>query len=205
MKQLFLLLVIVLVAAGCGSREQKSEDQSGYATSGVSADIIGSDMGYIVENARFAPGDAEAAFSIKGMMKLVAGPGSVLIIRVPAGESGATQMLALAFPGFSAGTRVTYTPDDGSAGYWVFGVSDGNEIMTRTRNVEGTLRLVKKEDAQNDLGLNREVQNGIGEIEILVDGIDTGGLPLETEKKFAARFRLPLISLDELARINQQI
>mgnify|MGYP000513047322 CR=1 FL=1 len=205
MKQAILFFVIVVMVAGCGSQEQKDEAQSGSATSGVSADIIGSDMGYIVDNARFAPEDADAAFSIKGMMKLASGPGTVLIVRTSAGEGNATQMLALALPGFAEGTRVDFTPEDGNAGYWVFGIHEGGEVMTRTGRIEGTLRLVKTEDAVNSFGLSRDVQNGVGEIEIVVSDIDNGGLPLEAEKKYAARFRLPIVTLDELARINQPI
>jgi hypothetical protein len=205
MKQTFLILLIVAMATGCGSREQKNEVQSGDATAGISADIIGSDMGYIVEDARFAPDDAEAAFSIKGMMKLTEGPGSVLIVRTSGGEGHTTQLLALALPGFAEGTRVEFTPDDGNAGYWIFGIHDGNEVLQRTGRIEGTLRLVKTEAAANNFGLDRDVQNGVGEIEVVVSGIESGGLPLDAEKKYAARFRLPIVTLDELARINQPI
>lgn len=205
MKRAFLILSIVLLTAGCGSKEQKSEDQRGSATSGVSADIIGSDMGYIVEDATFADADAEAAFSIKGTMQLAPGPGSVLIIRSTSENGGTTQLLALAFPGFAEGTRIEYAPGDANGGYWIFGVSGETEVMKRTGRIAGSLRLVKKENAGNALGLNRDVQNGVGEIEVVVTGIESGGLPVEAEKKYAARFRLPIITLDELSRINQPI
>jgi len=39
----------------------------------------------------------------------------------------------------------------------------------------------------------------------VVSGIDGGGLKVQAEKKYAARFELPMITLDELSRINQPI
>ena len=204
MKHAIILLLLVLVA-GCAKQEQQGDGQTGSASSSVSADIIGSDMGYIVENAQLVGKDAVAAFSIKGQMKLAAGPGNVLIVRTQSADGNFTEMLALGFPAFAEGTRVDFQPGGSDAGYWIFGVTEEAEIMKQTGTIEGSIRLVKKESAENALGLNRDVQNGVGEIEVVVTAIENRDLPVEAEKKFAARFRLPLITLDELARINQPI
>ena len=77
--------------------------------------------------------------------------------------------------------------------------------MRRTGTVEGSLRLVKLAPAANSMGLSRDVQDGTGEMEIVVTGIENGGLNVPAEKKFAASYQLPIITLDELARINQPI
>jgi hypothetical protein len=200
-----LILILILLVAGCSKQEQNSEEQSGSATTTVSSDVIDSDMGYIVENARLVDDAANAEVSIKGMLKLATGPGDVLIIRTQSENGQFTELLALAFPGFAEGTRAEYTALEGEAGFWVFGITGKTEVMKATGVIEGSIRLVKKEAAENSLGLSRDMQNGVGEIEIVVSQIDNEGIPVQAEKKYAARFRLPLISLDELARINQPI
>jgi hypothetical protein len=114
-------------------------------------------------------------------------------------------LLALQYPAFSTGARLEYAAGDNRAAFWVFGIVGEQEIVRRTGAIEGSIRFVKQEPADNSLGLSRDVTNGVGEIEIVVTGIDNADIPVQSEKKYAARFRLPIITLGELARINQPI
>ncbi|MCB2205675.1 hypothetical protein KQI65_13100 [bacterium] len=201
-----LIIALLLLAAGCGKQEQKTnEEQSGNVTAGVSSEIISADMGYIVENARLTEGDEQAEYSVKGMMKLSSGPGSVMILRTQSTDGSFTEMLAIAMPAFAAGTVLDLTAGSPDAGFWIFGMKGDQDVMKETGMIEGSLTMLKTEPADDALGLSRDVMNAVGEIEVVVTGIDNEGLPVEAEKKYAARFRLPIITLDELARINQPI
>lgn len=204
MRSLLLFLVVVMVTA-CSSREEKSDTQAGTATETVSADVIGGDMGYIVENARLTPEGEQAELNIKGGMQLSSGESQVLVIRTQSEEGGFTEWLALQYPAFSTGARLEYAAGDDRTAFWVFGIAGDQEVIRRTGTVEGNIRFIKQEPAENSLGLNRNVTNGVGEIEVVVMGIDNADIPVQSEKKYAARFRLPIITLGELARINQPI
>lgn len=204
-----LLLLAFALAVGCSSKQQdqsqQPEAQSGTASGTVSGEVITADNGYIVQNAALAGEGDKVAFSIKGMVKLKEATSQVLIVRTQSGN-GATEMLALEYPSFAEGTAMDFVAGSGKSGFWVFGVTaNKQEVMQRTGTIEGGLRLVKMKPAGNSMGLNREVLDGTGEIEILVKGIDNGGLAIPVEKKYAARYQLPMITLDEFARINQPI
>lgn len=204
MKYAAIVLMTVLMIS-CSSQEKKADEQAGSATETISGDVIGSDMGYIVENASLATADDEATFSIKGGLKMRPGTSQVLVVRTESASGGFTELLALEFPAFAEGTRMDYAGGNDKSNFWIFGVSDGQDIIRQTGTIDGSIRLVKTESSNNTLGLNRDVQLGVGEIEVVVTGIDNTDVPIEVEKKYAARFRLPMITLDELARINQPI
>lgn len=201
----FILFLFVALISACSQENKQGEEQAGTATTSVSGEVISGNMGYIVENARFTGTDEQETFSIKGALELSPGDSQVLIIRTESAEGGFTELLALQFPSFAAGSRIEYTPGDDRSHFWVFGVDGDEDVMRRTGTIEGTVRFVKKEEADNSLGLSRKVINGVGEIEIVVTGIDNSGITVQAEKKYAARFRLPMITLDELSRINQPI
>ncbi len=201
----FILVVLIALFSACSQEHRQAEEQAGTATTTVSGEVISGRMGYIVENARFAAEDEQAPFSIKGALELTAGDSQVIIIRTTSTEGGFTELLALQFPAFATGTQIEYAPGDDRSAFWVFGIDDDSDVMRRTGIIEGSVRFVKKETAEQSLGLSRSVVDGVGEIEIVVTGIDNSGISVQTEKKYAARFRLPMITLDELSRINQPI
>lgn len=205
MRSIILLLTFAFVLSACSKTEEKAGEEAGTATTTVSSEVIGGSMGYIVENARIANDSETAEFTIKGTLKLSSGTSQVMIIRTESENGGFTELLALQFPKFVPESKVEYLAGDGRGAFWVFGVSGDKEVMRNTGSVEGSIRFVKMEAAENSLGLSRDVENGVGEIEVLVTGIDNSGIPVQTEKKYAARFRLPMITLDELSRINQPI
>ncbi|PLX24844.1 MAG: hypothetical protein C0600_12565 [Ignavibacteria bacterium] len=200
-----VIFFLSLVMISCSSQEKNTDDQAGSATETISSEVIGSDMGYIVENAALVTAEGDATFSIKGALKLRPGNSQVMIIRTQSENGGFTELLALEFPAFAEGTRMDYENGNDKSNFWIFGLAGETDIIRQTGSIEGSIRLLKTEDATNTLGLNREVSNGVGEMEIVVMDIDNSDVPVEVEKKYAARFRLPMITLDELARINQPI
>ncbi|MFA6235557.1 MAG: hypothetical protein WC824_15415 [Bacteroidota bacterium] len=206
MKFGMLLLVLTLFVACTSKQQEKEAEQTGTASGTVSGDVIGANYGYIVENAGIASGDDKIAFSIKGVVKLKEATSQVLIVRTQTADGNATEMLALEFPSFAEGTAMEFAAGNDKSAFWIFGMNaDKQEVMRRTGTVEGTLRLVKIAAAETSMGLNREVKDGTGEMEIVVAGIDNAGLAVPREKKYAARYNLPMITLDELSRINQPI
>lgn len=215
MKSVLLLLLTVALLSACGSKQEGAEgtqtaqsemtsegNQTGTATGSVSGEVIGSDMGYIVENAKIVKDPAGAVYSIKGVFLLGKGNSNVLIVKT---GSGATEWLALQFPSFAEGTTMEYSAGDANSGFWIFGVKGKKEITNFTGAVVGTLRLLKKAPSTVNLGLNRDMMDGVGEMEIVVTGIQPDGLDIPAEKKYAARFTLPFISLAELAKMDQPI
>jgi hypothetical protein len=62
---------------------------------------------------------------------------------------------------------------------------------------------VKQSPSKINLGLNREIKDGVGDIEIAVANIAAAGFTVNAAKKVAARFQLPLISLEEMAKLMQ--
>ncbi len=215
MKSVLLMLLTVTLLTACGSKQDSAEGtqtaqsemtaegaQTGTATGSVSGEVIGSDMGYIVENAKIVKDPASAVYSIKGAFLLGKGNSNVLIVKT---GGSATEWLALQFPSFAEGTTMEYTAGDANSGFWIFGVKGKKEITKLTGNVEGTLRLLKKAPSSVNLGLNRDMVDGIGEMEIVVTGIQSEGLDIPAEKKYAARFTLPFISLTDLAKMDQPI
>jgi hypothetical protein len=202
-----VLLFVVMLTAGCGSQQQQqAEEQRGTAGDTMGGEVISADDGYIVQNAGIAGKADEVAFSIKGVVNLKSSTSQVLVVQSRSRDGKATEMLVLEFPSFAEGTERVFSPDDNTAGFWVFGMTkDRQEVMQRTGTIEGHLRLAKIRPAANSLGLNRDMSDGTGDMEIVVTGIDNGGLDIPVEKKYAARYQLPMISLDEFARINRPI
>ena len=210
MKYTILLLAFALFTA-CSSRQEEATDgqdpaMTGTAEGTMSGEIITADNGYIIQNAGIAGEGDNAVFSIKGAMKLKEAPTQLLVVRTQTADGAATEMLVVEFPSFADGTALEIGDGNASGAFWIFGLTpDKTEIMKRTGEVAGTLRLIKTGEAENALGLGRAVSDGIGEMEVVVSGIDPAGLDVQTEKKYAARFRLPMLTLDEFARINQPI
>ncbi len=206
MKYVSLLLVLVFFVACSPKQQDQKTEQSGTATGAMAGEVIGADYGYIIENAAIAAEGDEVAFSIKGAVKLKKATSQVMIVRTQSTDGNTTEMLLLEFPSFAEGTTLDYANGNDKSSFWIFGMTeDKTEVMSRTGMIEGSLRLVKTAPAEISMGLSREVLDGTGEMEIVVTGIDNEGLAVPAEKKFAARYNLPIISLDELARINQPI
>ncbi len=206
MKSITFLLVLALFV-GCGSKQDdQNTQQTGTAAGTMAGEVISADNGYIIENAAIATADDPVAFSIKGVVTLKKAASQVMIVRTQSMDGGATEMLVLEFPSFAEGTVMEFAAGSPNAAFWIFGLNaEKQEVMRRTGTVEGSLRLVKLAPAANSMGLSRDVQDGTGEMEIVVTGIENGGLNVPAEKKFAASYQLPIITLDELARINQPI
>lgn len=206
MKPIMLLLALSFLVACSSKQDDQNTQQTGTASGTMAGEVIGADYGYIVENAGIATADDPVAFSIKGVVSLKKATSQVMIVRTQSTDGSATEMLVLEFPSFAEGTVMEFTAGGTNTAFWIFGLTpEKKEVMQKTGSVEGSLRLVKMAPAANSMGLNRDVQDGTGEMEIVVTGIENGGLKVPAEKKYAARYQLPIITLDELARINQPI
>jgi hypothetical protein len=217
MKSTFLILLTAVLLAACGSRQEGADGtqtaqsdmtshgaQTGTSAGTVSAEVIGSDMGYIVENARISGDQSSAVYSIKEVLRISKGTSTVLLVRTQT-EGGATEFLAMEFPRFAEGTSIEYAAGEMNAAFWIFGMKGKTEVMKQTGAVEGTLQLLKTATSTANLGMQRTLTDGVGEMEVVVVGIDNEGLDIPNEKKYAARFTLPMITLDELVKLNQPI
>lgn len=198
MRPVVLLTILLVGLVGCG-KQKAADDQAGTATQSAFTDVLDGKSGYIVEQAAFAEAGDQAEFSIGDQCKLKRGQSSILIINLPASEQTAGCVLALQFPAFSAGTTQDFNGDAVNARFWLKGTS----TMEATGLVSGSIRCIKKGKSSLNLGLNRELLDGIGDIEMVVSKIVPGALKFPAEKKFAARFQLPMLAIGELAKINQ--
>ena len=193
---------IVLFCLGCG-KQHTADDQAGTATQSAFTEIIDGKQGYIIEQAAFLTGNKPPVYSIGDKFKLSAGQSSVLIVTSQQNGEIPGTVLALQFPAFAAGTVQDFNGDTVNAQYWLLGKSDGKDVMISTGILSGSIRCIKKSKSALNLGLNRDILDGVGDIEIVVSNIKAGDLKFPTEKKYAARFQLPIISLSEIAKITQ--
>ncbi|MBL0175699.1 MAG: hypothetical protein IPP94_10610 [Ignavibacteria bacterium] len=201
MKAFFALSLAALLIAGCG-KQQNAETQPGTAQSAYT-DVIDSNRGYIIENAKFAAEGETAVFTIGDSFRLAAGTSSVLVLREKETEAAPGYILALQFPSFASNTSVEYGSDAATCQYWVVGLKDAKLSYVKTGLISGSLRFIKKAASTINLGLNRDIQDGVGDIEIALSNIAAPGVKVADSKKFAARFQLPLITLEEMAKIMQ--
>lgn len=197
-----ILGFLAIALIGCGKQQETSEEKVGTATTSSFSEVIGASGGYIIENARIAMEGDEVKHSIANACELAEGMSNVLIVHNQNASAGGNTILALQFPNFAPGTEIEYAGEPGTGSFFVYGDLDGMTIAAETGLISGTVRLIKKEESEVTLGLNRDVMQGIGEMEIVVSAIDPNGLDVESEKKFVARFELPIVTLEELTKMN---
>jgi hypothetical protein len=197
-----LPVLVLFMFAGCAKKS--SEEQAGTASRSAYSEVIDQNQGYVVEDARFAQDGDTAPLVMDGGLKLAKGTGSVVVIRGVGGD-GASTILALQIASFAPGSSVEYGGEAGSAQFWVAGTVGGSAVRKETGLVSGNIRMIKDEWSDLDLGLNRSIRRGVGDLEVVVANIDPAGLNLPREKKYAARFQLPIVTLDELVRISRPV
>jgi hypothetical protein len=197
---LAVFVVAIALFAGCG-KQQPASEQAGTVSQSGAVDVMDSRNGYIIENARFASADDAVVHALDGRLALAEGTSSVLVIRQTIDGGAGVTLLALQFPNFAAGTAVDYTGDESTARFHVIGTGDA-AVHTTGALVSGQLRFTRRAPSTVTLGLDRAVQQGEGEMEISVSGIDAGGLKVPASKKYAANYTLPIITLRELAAMN---
>ena len=201
MKKSAALLLGLALLAGCGKKQ--AEDGQAGATQSAFTDVMDSKNGYIVENARLATADDNNAFVITGGCKLAAGTSSVMIIRGEGGDPSSTTILALEFPSFAAGSSLEFDGTQSHAQFWVVGKQKENPTAMPSGLISGSLRFIKKNPSKINLGLGRDLIDGVGDIEVVVANISVPGVKMDAVKKYAARFNLPFITLEEMVKINQ--
>lgn len=190
-------VVTMLVIAGCGKTDQQA-DTAGTATQSSYASVIDEKNGYIVENAAIAPAGSTDGFLLAGHVRLIPGSGNVLIYR--GRQKDVEEVLAVQFSSFTPGAAEDYTGGDARAQYWMIGGAPPTGMQSGI--ISGTLRFSKKEPSTVTLGLNRDVLQAVGTMEISVSNIDSGVLNLEPSRAFSAKYRLPVITFQELQTVS---
>ncbi len=196
-----ILACALLLVAAC-SKQEKSEDKVGTAMNTSYSDVIGSDGGYIIENAKITGEGEDAVYKIANACKLSRGTSSVLIIHLKDASIAGGTILALQIPSFAEGSELEFAGEPGTSGFYAYGKANNVEIVKASGLISGKLRLTKKSESSVNLGLNRMLMNGLGEMEIIVANIDPGELNIDKEKKYAARYELPIVTLDEMIKMN---
>ncbi len=202
MRTLTILSVAAMIFAGCAKQGQQPGDKAGAAEA-AKMELIGSDRGFIIENARFTAEGESGKYKIGSGFSLIDGQTSVLIITEKEQEGKPGYVLALQFPVFAEGTSKDYSDDAEACRFWVMELVDGSSKMSAGGRITGGLRFIKKSPSAINLGLNREILDGEGDIEVTVGGIESSHPSLKGDKSFDARFRLPMVTLEEMARVQQ--
>lgn len=204
MQRFSLLLLGMLCIAGCAKKDA-ADEQAGTAAQSAFTDVIDQKNGFIVENAAIAAPGAAAVYSEGDAFRLAAGTSSVLIIRGEAAGAKPGYLLALQFPAFAPGAVQEYGGDGSVAQFFLITKAGGTATYAASGLISGSIRFAKKEDAAIDIGLNREMQAGVGDIDVVVSNIAVGDTGFEPTKKFPAKFQLPIITLNELARVAKPV
>lgn len=205
MQRFSLLVLGILLIAGCGKKDA-ADQQAGNAAQSYT-DVMDQKNGFIVENAAIAGPGATAVYTEGegGAFQLAAGTSSVLIIQSAATDKQPGYLLALQYPAFAPGAVQEYGGEGSVARFFLI-TKDGAKLTYAASGlISGSVRFTKKEPATVDLGLNREMQAGIGTIDVVVSNIAVGGTGFPSTKKFSAAYQMPIITLNELARVKQPV
>lgn len=197
-------LLVLLLTTGCQQKKQTAE-QAGTATESSFSEVIDHGQGYIIQNAKLADTSETPALVMSSGLRLASGTTSVLVIRGNSTDKSVESTLALQLDGFAPGSSIEYSGDRDKAQFWIAGKLEDRSIAHESGLISGSLRCIKDEWSDLDLGLNRALKEGIGDVEVVVANIDPAGLSHPNEKKYAARFQLPLITLAELIRITRPV
>lgn len=203
MHRFSLLLLGMLLIAGC-SKKDAAEQQTGTAAQSAFTDVMDQKNGYIVENAGIVLPAATATTEGESF-KLASSTTCVLVIESQATENQPGYLLALQFPTFAAGAVQEYGGDGSTAEFFLVTKANGALTYMASGLISGSVRFAKKEASTIDIGLNREMQCGYGDIDVVVSNIKVGATKFEPTKKFSARFEMPIIALDELTRIKKPV
>lgn len=205
MKHMMLLLLFALLS-GCNQKEKQSDEYSFDSGLSIDGEMLGADDGYIIENAGIADEGDPAAVTVEDLLPLHSATTNVLVVRTESRDGTSIQFLALEFPALDEGSVMEYQAGGRQATFRLFGhIDDETEIRNITGSIEGTMRILRLRRLEQSMGLNREIIGATGDMEIVVSDIENQGLDVPKEKKYATRYRLPIITLDEFARINQAI
>lgn len=197
--RVFFLAILLLI--GCG-RKDKTDSQAGTASQAYS-EVISSSSGYIIQNAKIIVNNTEPAIvNLNSALKLGNANTSVMVIRGSNVDNTASTILALQFPSFAEGTMTEFDGSAQSAQFIIYGMQNGSPVVKESGLISGSIRCVKTQPSTINLGLNREITDGTGTMEVLVSNIQPAGFNYVSSKKYNAQYTLPIIKLEELARLN---
>jgi hypothetical protein len=203
MKAATIGLLALLVCGGCGKQQQAEKLASGIQAP-MYNEVIDNRNGYIVENARLPLSNETPDLVLDGKCGLKEGTAQVMVLRTASDDKSQRSVLALELPAFTDGSVYDFAPGGPKAQYWVISVENGTALASKCGSIEGRVRFIKSSASQIDLGLGREMLDAIGEIEISVSGITPAGTnSFDANRKYAARFQLPILTSAEFRRINK--
>ncbi len=198
--RLFAIGLCLLLVVGC---KKGGDSQAGTATQAGYSEVIGSTNGYIIQNAKIVIKQGEqVAVNLNDALKLGNGTTNVLVIRGTNSDNSASTILALQFPAFAEGTVTEFDGSASEAQFYIFGKLNGAPSVKETGLISGSVRCGKTQPSTVNLGLNRDIQDGVGDMEIMISNIQPGGFKYDAKRKYTAHFTLPMIKLDEMARLN---
>jgi hypothetical protein len=206
MQRFSLLVLGILLIAGCGKKDT-ADQQAGNAAQSSYTEVMDQKNGFIVENAAIAGPGATAVYSEGegGAFQLAAGTSSVLIVQSAATDKQPGYLLALQYPAFAPGAVQEYGGEGSVARFFLI-TKDGAKLTYAASGlISGSVRFTKKEPATFELGLNREMQAGIGTMDVVVSAIAVGSTGFAPTKTFSATYQMPIITLNELARVKQPV
>ena len=199
--RLYLLGLCLLLVVGCGKKG--GDSQVGTATQAGYSEVIGSSNGYIIQDAKMLTRASDkVVLTLNGALKLGEGTSSVLVLRGANGDFTASTILALQFPTFAEGTVTEFDGSAASSLFYIYGTIDGAPVVKETGLISGSIRCGKTQPSSVNLGLNREIMDGVGDMEVLISNIQPGGFKYDAKRKYTAHFNLPIIKLSEMARLN---
>lgn len=198
----YLLLTLLVLTIGCGKKNQ-SDSQAGTASQSNYTEVISSSSGYIIQNAKIVTDKNEQpSFTLNGALKLGASNTSVMVIRGANKDNSASTLLALQIPTFSEGAMTEFDGSAASAQFILFGNVDGQAKVHESGLISGSVRFIKMTPSSLNLGLNRALMEGTGEMEVIVSNIQPSSFSYDAQKKFIARYSLPMVKLDEIMRLS---
>lgn len=201
--KIFSVVLALVLLIGCGKKSENSDAQAGSATQTGISEVLSATSGYIIEDARLIVKDNDpAVMNLSGALKLGAGKTSVMVIRGTSGDNSVSSILALQFPGFSAGTMAEFDGSSELAQFILYGMQNGQQVVKESGLISGSLRCVKTSPSTLNLGLNREIIEGSGTMEVIISNIQPGVFKYSSMKKYNAQFSFPIVKLGEMARLS---
>lgn len=187
---------------GCTKKNQQNESQVGTASASYS-DVITSSSGYIIEDAKIIINKNDpVVVDLNNALKLGSGKTSVMIIRGTNSDNSANSILALQFPSFAQGAVAEFDGSPQLAQFVLYGNQNGQPVVKESGLISGSVRCVKTQPSTIDLGLNRQIMDGVGTMEVIVSNIQSAGFNFDSKKKYVAQYSLPMIKLGEFARLR---
>ena len=208
---LVLVLLVFLVFIPTKNTETKATDSktetsapaSGTVSGSMYSEVIDNAHGFIIENVSFADQNNQKAITLFGAAKVVDGTSSLMVIKGQGKDASVKTLLFLQFSKFAEGSAVEFNGDPKSAQFYVAGTADGKQSIQESGLISGSVRFVKTQPGTTSIpGYTGELREGTGDMEVIVSNINASGLAIDKEKKYTARYALPIVPFSKWAALN---